>query len=257
MKSLETKQIRFKQGSFVLNDINVTFPEGEMTAIVGPNGSGKSTLLKILAKLHYADKGQVLLDQLSITTYKRKMYAKNVAMLLQVKEPLPNLTVHELVAYGRSPYQGYRPEKTDDLSIIKWALEETGLTKLEDRLFHTLSGGEQQRARIAMALAQKTDILLLDEPTTYLDIAHQLELMELLVRINTTHKITIIMVLHEIQYAAAYCGHIIAMKEGEVVRVGSPKNVIDEKFFRDIYHIHAKIRFEDNYPIIVPLSKIE
>lgn len=257
MKSLETKKVRFKQGSFVLNDINVAFPEGGMTAIVGPNGSGKSTLLRILAKLSHVDEGEVLLDQLSVTAYKRKMYAKNVAMLLQAKEPLPNLTVQELVAYGRSPYQGYRPEKNDDLSIIKWALEETGLTEFEDRQFHTLSGGEQQRARIAMALAQKTDILLLDEPTTYLDIAYQLELMELLVRINTTYKITIIMVLHEIQYAAAYCGHIIAMKEGEIVRFGSPKNVINQEFFRDVYRIHAKIRFEDNYPIIVPLSKID
>ncbi|MCE4050937.1 ABC transporter ATP-binding protein [Bacillus sp. Au-Bac7] len=257
MTVLKSEDLRFAQGKFRLHDINLEFPQGKMTAIVGPNGSGKSTLLKLFARLLKTDSGNVTLDNQLILKYKRKEYAKKIAMLLQAKEIMPNITVKELVAYGRVPFQKLAgTASAEDKEIIAWAIKETGLEKMADRMVGHLSGGEMQRARIAMALAQKTPVLLLDEPTTYLDITHQLELMKLLTRINKTYQITIIMVLHELQYAGAYSDNLIVMKDGAVYQTGKPQSILTAQLLKDVYEIDARIKFENNYPIIIPNYEI-
>ncbi|MED3962522.1 ABC transporter ATP-binding protein [Niallia taxi] len=224
MAVLKSEELQFRQGKFQLHDINIEFPEGKMTAIVGPNGSGKSTLLKLFARLLKADNGLVTLDNQLIHKFKRKEYSQKIAMLPQAKEVMPSITVKELVGYGRVPFQRLTgPVSEEDKEIIAWAIRETGLENMADRMVGQLSGGELQRARIAMALAQKTSVLLLDEPTTFLDITHQLELMKILSRINKTYQITVIMVLHELQYAGAYSDNLIVMKRGESIKPESLK----------------------------------
>lgn len=258
MVAIETHDVNINLGIFSLNDVSVAIPKGKMTAIVGPNGSGKSTLLKIISHLLEADFGDVLIKDQLLIDYKRKELAKIITMMPQSKESLPNLTVRELVSFGRTPYKKLFSylDVDEHEEVIEWALHMTNTKKYEDRLFQSMSGGEQQKVRIAMALAQKTDILLLDEPTTFLDIAHQLELMELLKKINETKNITIVMVLHELQQAAKYCHEIIAMKKGEVAVTGAPNTVFTEEFFKNVYEIKAKIRFDDDYPIVIPISTI-
>ncbi|TRZ35684.1 ABC transporter ATP-binding protein [Niallia circulans] len=253
MAVLKSEELRFSQGRFQLDDINIEFPEGKMTAIVGPNGSGKSTLLKLFARLLKADNGLVTLDNQPIHKYKRKEYSQKIAMLPQAKEVLPSITVKELVGYGRVPFQRLTGAASEeDKEIIAWAITETGLEHMADRMVGHLSGGELQRARIAMALAQKTTVLLLDEPTTFLDITHQLELMKILSRINKTYQITVIMVLHELQYAGAYSDNLIVMKRGEIYQTGKPQAILTAQLLKEVYEIDALIKFENNYPIIIP-----
>ncbi|RVT67470.1 ABC transporter ATP-binding protein [Niallia taxi] len=253
MTVLKSEELQFRQGKFQLHDINIEFPEGKMTAIVGPNGSGKSTLLKLFARLLKADNGLVTLDNQPIHKYKRKEYSQKIAMLPQAKEVLPSITVKELVGYGRVPFQRLTgPVSEEDKEIIAWAIRETGLENMADRMVGHLSGGELQRARIAMALAQKTSVLLLDEPTTFLDITHQLELMKILSRINKTHQITVIMVLHELQYAGAYSDNLIVMKRGEIYQTGKPQAILTAQLLKEVYEIDASIKFENNYPVIIP-----
>ncbi|MGG0740906.1 ABC transporter ATP-binding protein [Niallia taxi] len=253
MTVLKSKELQFRQGKFQLHDINIEFPEGKMTAIVGPNGSGKSTLLKLFARLLKADNGLVTLDNQPIHKYKRKEYSQKIAMLPQAKEVLPSITVKELVGYGRVPFQRLTgPVSEEDKEIIAWAIRETGLENMADRMVGHLSGGELQRARIAMALAQKTSVLLLDEPTTFLDITHQLELMKILSRINKTYQITVIMVLHELQYAGAYSDNLIVMKRGEIYQTGKPQAILTAQLLKEVYEIDASIKFENNYPVIIP-----
>ncbi|WP_088834291.1 ABC transporter ATP-binding protein [Paenibacillus tyrfis] len=254
--AIHTDHLEFHVGAFRLRDVTVSIPIGRLTAIVGPNGSGKSTLLKIIAQLLKADHGEVYVHNRQAKTYKSIEFAQTVAMLTQSKGQLPELTVRELVAYGRSPYKRmFDRMAADDERIIDWALDLTGTAKAEQQMFHTLSGGEQQKVRIAMALAQKTNILLLDEPTTYLDLAHQLDVMEMLQRINQTYRLTIVMVLHDLQQAANYCDYLIAMKHGRVVRSGNPKAIISPQFLQDVYAIEAKVAFDDDYPVIIPIRK--
>ncbi|MED4036857.1 ABC transporter ATP-binding protein [Niallia taxi] len=253
MTVLKSEELQFRQGKFQLHDINIEFPEGKMTAIVGPNGSGKSTLLKLFARLLKADNGLVTLDNQPIHKYKRKEYSQKIAMLPQAKEVLPSITVKELVGYGRVPFQRLTgPVSEEDKEIIAWAIRETGLENMADRMVGHLSGGELQRARIAMALAQKTSVLLLDEPTTFLDITHQLELMKILSRINKTYQITVIMVLHELQYAGAYSDNLIVMKRGEIFQTGKPQAILTAQLLKEVYEIDASIKFENNYPVIIP-----
>ncbi|MCS7464743.1 ABC transporter ATP-binding protein [Paenibacillus doosanensis] len=257
MNALETSQIQLQVGSFRLNSVNVSIPPEKMTAIVGPNGSGKSTLLKIISRLLQPDGGQVLLYGKSIKEYKTVEFAQALSMLTQSKSSIPDLTVKELISYGRSPYKRmFDRMNKDDEQIIDWAMNITGTKRHEQRMFHTLSGGEQQKVRIAMALAQKTNIILLDEPTTFLDISHQLDVMEMLQRINQELKITVVMVLHDLQQAACYCQYMIAMKDGKVQIAGNPKEIINVHFLNEVYKIEARVTFEDQYPIIIPLKTI-
>ncbi|WP_042170740.1 heme oxygenase [Paenibacillus gorillae] len=260
MSAIEMKELDLERGMFRLHDVTASIPKGQMTAIIGPNGSGKSTLLKLVAQLLEADSGAVLIDGKEGKTFKRAELARTISMLPQAKDTAPYMTVRELVAYGRSPHQGLLRQRLteEDTSIIQWALKQTGILRHEDRMFHTLSGGEQQKARIAMALAQKTGIVLLDEPTTYLDISHQLDVMEMLRKLNKQLNLTIVMVLHDLQQAAAFCDYLIAMDGGQIADAGHPKSIINSRLLRDVFELEAKVSYEEDYPIIIPkLKKLE
>jgi len=253
MQALETRNISFQQGAFHLHDLSLAIEKGKVTTIVGPNGSGKSTLLKLFAKLLKVRQGELVLNNESVYEIGRNDFSKKITLLLQKNDLMPNITVRELVEYGRVPYQRGRKGKTfEDKEIVNWALEECQLEKYQDRMLTTLSGGELQRVRIAMALAQKTDILLLDEPTTYLDIAHVIELMELMKRINQKYQVTIVMVLHELAYAGAYSDSIIVMKKGEVYTKGKPLDVLTSKLLKEVYEVDATVAFQNGFPLIIP-----
>ncbi|MBS4207902.1 ABC transporter ATP-binding protein [Bacillus sp. FJAT-50079] len=254
MTAIQTERISLKVATFQLDQISLSIPNEKITSIVGPNGSGKSTLLKVISRLIAADDGTVYVHGKHTRDYKTKEFAKSLAMLPQSKGMLPNLSVRELISFGRSPHKHFLSNRLneEDEKIIDEVMKMTNTEKHVDRLFYSLSGGEQQKVRIAMALAQKTNILLLDEPTTYLDIAHQYELMELLLQINEQYKMTIIMVLHDLQQAASYSDYMIAMKRGKVVDHGLPEQLLTENFLHKVYEINAQILFKEGFPIIIP-----
>lgn len=253
--AIEVEQITLNRGHFQLDDISLAIPAGKLTAIVGPNGSGKSTLLRIMVQLLQPDHGMVKVQGMPATQYTRREWSRQITMLPQLKEALPQLTVRELVAYGRAPHKRrfQSLHSAEDQAIITQMLDWTGIARYSDRMFHTLSGGEQQRARIAMALAQQTPIVLLDEPTTFLDIAHQFEVMDMLHRINRETGLTIVMVLHELQQAAAYCHHMIALKNGRLAAQGEPLDLLTDTFIQHVYGMNATIQYEGKYPVIVPV----
>ncbi|MCL9662408.1 ABC transporter ATP-binding protein [Paenibacillus hunanensis] len=253
--AIEVEQIVLNRGHFQLDDISLAIPAGKLTAIVGPNGSGKSTLLRIMVRLLQPDHGMVKVQGRPATHYTRREWSRQITMLPQLKEALPQLTVRELVAYGRAPHKRrfQSLHSAEDQAIITQVLDWTGIARYSNRMFHTLSGGEQQRARIAMALAQQTPIVLLDEPTTFLDIAHQFEVMDMLHRINRETGLTIVMVLHELQQAAAYCHHMIALKNGRLAAQGEPLELLTDTFIQHVYGMNATIQYEGQYPVIVPV----
>ncbi|WP_046226074.1 ABC transporter ATP-binding protein [Paenibacillus dauci] len=252
--AIEASGIQLNRGHFRLEDVHISIPAGQLTAIVGPNGSGKSTLLRILVRLLQPDQGQVSVHGRPAAKYSLREWSHTITMLPQLKESLPQLTVRELVAYGRAPYKKrFQPlQSAEDQAILDQVMQWTGISMYADRMFHTLSGGEQQRARIAMALAQQTDIVLLDEPTTFLDIAHQFEVMDMLHRINRETGLTIVMVLHDLQQAAAYCDYMIALRQGRLAASGHPMELLNDDFIRNIYGMNATIQFEGKYPVILP-----
>jgi ABC-type cobalamin/Fe3+-siderophores transport systems, ATPase components len=257
MAEIRIEDLGSRFENFELREISETIPRGQITAIVGRNGSGKSTLLRVLARLTKPDNGLIRYDDVPIGAYSRKEFAQLVSLLSQEKGHVPDVTVRELVAYGRAPRQSmfrYRPTPEDE-KAIDWALSTTGIRHNENRLFHTMSGGEQQKARIAMALAQESSVLLLDEPTTYLDLSHQLEIMEMLKSLNRKLNLTIVMVLHDLQQAAAYCDHLIAMENGRVVVSGPPRAVINRRFMLNVFGVVAKVDLRGDYPIIIPIPQ--
>lgn len=254
--AIQTESISLNMGNFRMDRVSCEIPLGKITAIVGPNGSGKSTMLKVVTQLLSPDEGRVQVLDRPLDTYPLKQFAQTVSMLPQSKEGLPALTVGELVSYGRTPHKKMFEQRwtDEDEKKISLALEMTGTHKHKDRLLHTLSGGERQKARIAMTLAQSANIIILDEPTTFLDIAHQLDVMEMLEDINNTFGTTIVMVLHDLQQAAAYSDYLIAMKSGKVHSSGSPQNILTTEFLKEIYDIDARVQFEDEYPLIIPIT---
>lgn len=226
----------------IVQDLNIAIPEGKITALVGANGSGKSTILKTMARLMNPSRGSVLLDGRSIHKQSTKEVAKQLAILPQNPTAPDGLTVAELVSYGRFPYQkGFGSMNKEDRGIVQWAIEATGMIEFADRPVDNLSGGQRQRAWIAMALAQETDILFLDEPTTFLDMAHQLEVLQLLQKLNTSNNRTIVMVVHDLNHASRYAHHMIAIKSGVVVGEGSPVEVITPDIMREVFNIEADI----------------
>lgn len=240
----------YKQSpKFSLEDISLQFPAQQVTSIIGPNGSGKSTFLKVLTNLIKPDEGTVVINEQSITDIKTKALAKKMTMLSQVQSQELDLTVRELISHGRLPHRKWYEKLTgEDFEMIDWAIDITNLTHLADQPIQELSGGERQRAWIAMAVVQSPDILLLDEPTTYLDISHQLEVMELVQYLNEQLKMTIIMVLHDINQAAKYSDYLIVMKDGEVVESGVPTKVMNPALFREVFAVHADIVIENGIP---------
>lgn len=230
------------EDKIIIDDLSLEIPKGEIVSIIGPNGCGKSTLLKALCRMLKPMKGEILLEQVPIRKLKHKTVAQKIALLAQHNMAPADIRVKELVYYGRYPHKGWCERRNkEDEEIVAWAMRSTGVIEYKDRRVATLSGGERQRVWLAMALAQKPEILFLDEPTTYLDISHQLELMELVKKINKELGVTIVMVLHELNQASRYSDHLIVMKEGSIVASGKPDQVLNETILKEVYHIECAI----------------
>ncbi len=242
MMGIKANSIDVNYGdSRIINALNVTIPLNKTTSIIGPNGCGKSTLLKALSGI-ITYRGTVTIDCKNIQEYSRKKLAQILSMLPQKPDTTQGLRVEELVAYGRNPYtSGFKSYKKEDYEKINWAMEATNTTQYKKRFMNTLSGGQKQRVWVALCLAQDTDIIFLDEPTTYLDIAHQLEILEILNNLKLKHNKTIVMVIHDLNQASRYSDYLIALKEGEIICEGTSKQVITKEVLEEIFHINAEI----------------
>lgn len=237
----------------IINSITLQIERGDIVSIVGPNGSGKSTLLKGLSRSLKPMGGTVYLNGKSLYEQPANYIARQMAILPQKHEATGDITVRELVEYGRFPHQKWwQGIKAGDDAIVIWAMQQTGVAEFADRTVATLSGGELQRAWIAVALAQQPQILLLDEPTTYLDICHQLEIMELVQTLNRTQGITVVMVLHDLNHAAAYSKQMLVIKQGSLFTVGTPAEVINREMLTAVFGVDAEILIDgQGMPVIV------
>lgn len=243
MAHLYTDNLNIGYGEhLIVKDLNIEIPTKKITTIIGSNGCGKSTLLKAITRIIPYQSGAVVLDGENISKESTKLLAKKMAILPQTPETASGLTVGELVSYGRFPYQkGFGRLSKRDYEVIDWALEVTGTKDFKFRPVDALSGGQRQRVWIAMALAQETEMIFLDEPTTYLDMAHQLEVLELLQQLNIEQERTIVMVLHDLNQAARFADYIIALKEGEIIKAGNCENVITHDVLKRVFQIDAEI----------------
>ena len=227
----------------VVKNVNFGLDRGEFTVLIGPNGSGKSTILKALAAALRPRKGVLTLNEKPIHRYGKKSFAREVAFLPQTPLAPEDFTVRDLVSYGRSPHLNWNGRMSKaDWAIVDDALDRTRLTTFQDRMMASLSGGERQRAWLALALAQKPKILLLDEPTTFLDICYQLEVLELVRMLNQTLGLSTVMVLHDLNQAARYAHTIAVVDRGQIVACGPPKDVITRKLLAEVFNIRADIR---------------
>ncbi len=238
---IETINLSVKYGDKVaVSDVNMHVNDGEFVTIVGPNGCGKSTLLKAIARILKPAKGQIKLWNKDIRTMQTKQIAKKIAVLPQMRKTPSDFDVETLIRYGRYPHGNFMGKLSQtDREIIDWAVEKTGMADLRYKKLNNLSGGENQRAWIAMALAQKTAVIVLDEPTTFLDIAHQLEVLELLKALNKNEKVTIILVLHDLNLAIRYSDRTYVMQQGRIVSVGNPESVIAPQMLADVFNVDS------------------
>ena len=226
----------------VVDDLHLVVPRGRITAVVGANGCGKSTLLRALARLMRPREGCVLLDGRKIDEVPTKEVAKRLAILPQSPIAPDGLSVEDLVARGRYPHQTlFRHWSAGDEAAVEAALEATQMAELRDRPIDELSGGQRQRAWIAMTLAQETEILLLDEPTTFLDLAHQIEVLDLLGDLVADHRRTVVMVLHDINQACRYADQLVAMRDGRVHAAGPPADIVDAALVEDVFGVVAHV----------------
>ncbi|MCW2289054.1 iron complex transport system ATP-binding protein [Leucobacter luti] len=241
----------------VLHDVTVQIPAGSFTAIIGPNACGKSTLLRMLARLLKPRSGTVRLDGIDIRDYAVKRFAQQLGLLPQAPIAPEGITVAELIARGRHPHQGVLAQwSQEDERAVDRAMRDTGVLALAERPVAELSGGQRQRVWIAMSLAQETPILLLDEPTTYLDIAHQLEVLELVARLKSAGR-TIVAVLHDLNQAASYADHLIAMRDGVVVAQGPPRELITEATIERVFGLISRVITDPDTgaPIVLPRAQ--
>ncbi|MGP9798284.1 ABC transporter ATP-binding protein [Halomonas sp. 86] len=242
----------------ILNDVSLTVQAGQTTAIVGANACGKSTLLRVLSRLLTPEQGNVLLDGNAIHKLPARRLAQQLGFLPQSPIAPEGITVLELVSRGRHPHQGLfqRWSATDEAAVAD-ALSATHMANLADSAVEELSGGQRQRAWIAMALAQQTDVLLLDEPTTFLDINHQIEVLDLLTDLNQTRGTTIVMVLHELNLAARYADKLVAMANGNIYAVGPSEDVFTEQMVRDVFGLESRVIDDPvtGKPMMIPLGR--
>ncbi|MCG8482103.1 MAG: ABC transporter ATP-binding protein [Clostridia bacterium] len=241
---MQAKAIYFSyhQEEQLIENLSVHIKEGIVTTIIGPNGSGKSTLLGLLTRMYHLQKGSIFINNKNIETFKQNELAKKIAIVHQNNVVDSEITVEKLVSYGRNPYLGtFDPLGEDDYRIIDEALKTTGLYEVKERSIGEISGGQRQRAWIAMSLCQNTDILFLDEPTNSLDIYYQIETLEFVKQLNRKKGITIIMVLHDINQALGYSDEIIVMKNGKIYKKGKPLEIINEALMKEVYHVKGRI----------------
>ncbi len=246
------------EGRRILDGISLRFLPGRITSIVGGNASGKSTLLRTLARVLYPMDGRVLLDGRSIHATRSRDVARAVGLLPQSPTAPEGITVRDLVGRGRHPHRGIFTSWTArDTEVVANALNLTGMADLSEREIDTLSGGQRQRAWIAMALTQETDLLLLDEPTTFLDIAHQIDVLDLLVDLNRMRGTTIVMVLHDLNLAARYSDHLVAIADGEIHVEGTPRKVLTESHVRAVFGLESRIVTDpvSGGPTMIPIGR--
>lgn len=259
MHALETRQLTLSYGERnIIEGLDLTIPRGKITVLIGSNGCGKSTLLRSLARLLKPKGGAILLDGEAIAKRSTKEVAKRLAILPQGPTAPEGLSVLQLVKQGRYPYQTWLQQwSEEDEKMVNRALEATQLTSLANRAVDSLSGGQRQRAWIAMTLAQGTETILLDEPTTYLDMSHQIEILDLLFELNETEQRTIVMVLHDLNLACRYAHHIVAVHNQTVVAEGAPEDVMTQELVRQVFQMECEITSDPLYgtPMCIPYSK--
>jgi iron complex transport system ATP-binding protein len=255
---LRAEHVRLAYGEHtVVDGLDLDVVAGTITAVIGPNGCGKSTLLRALGRLLKPTGGKVLLDGARIDKMPTREVAKILGLLPQAPTAPEGLTVADLVARGRHPHQvWYRQWSADDEEAVAQALEWTGIADLAERPVDELSGGQRQRAWISMALAQGTDLLLLDEPTTFLDLAHQVDVLELIRRLHREADRTVVMVLHDLNLAARYADRLIAMRDGRIVAAGKPADIITEDMLADVFGLAARVIPDPvaGTPLVVPIG---
>ncbi|CAM5738031.1 putative Achromobactin transport ATP-binding protein CbrD [Streptomyces afghaniensis 772] len=241
----------------VIDDLDVAIPPGVITTIIGPNGCGKSTLLRTLSRLLKPSKGTVVLDGDDIARLRTRDVARKLGLLPQAPVAPEGLTVADLVARGRHPHQSWlRQWSSDDADVVERALAMTGVSDLADRPVDALSGGQRQRVWISMTLAQGTDLLLLDEPTTYLDLAHAMDVLDL---VDDLHEsgCTVVMVLHDLNLAARYSDNLVVMRAGSILAQGHPRDVLTAELLHEAFGLHAKVIDDPvgDRPLIVPIGR--
>ena len=244
-------------GRIVIDELDVAIPPGVITTVIGPNGCGKSTLLRTLSRLLKPTRGTVVLDGDDIVKLRTRDVAKKLGLLPQAPVAPEGLTVSDLVARGRHPHQSWlRQWSSDDVAVVERALAMTGVSDLADRPVDSLSGGQRQRVWISMTLAQGTDLLLLDEPTTYLDLAHAIDVLDL---VDDLHEsgCTVVMVLHDLNLATRYSDNLVVMREGAILAQGHPRDVITAELLHEAFGLRAKVIDDPvgDRPLIVPIGR--
>ncbi|WP_069649119.1 ABC transporter ATP-binding protein [Caloranaerobacter ferrireducens] len=256
--AIEVESLYFSYGdSLVLRDINFKIEKGEFVSIIGPNGSGKSTLLKNMISIYKPSRGLIKIDGKELGEYKAKELAKKVAIVPQDTNIAYDFSVFDVVMMGRNPYLGrFQKESYKDFQIVKDSLKLTDTLHLKDKSINQISGGERQRVIIARALAQQPEIILLDEPTSHLDINHQLEILSLLKKLNTEKNMTIVIVIHDINLATRYSNKMILLNKGEILSIGKPKEVITYENIEAAYNLNVVITKDlyTNSPYLMPLT---
>lgn len=259
MTTLEARSLTLAYGDQpVIENLDFTVPEGRITVLIGANGSGKSTLLRSMARLLKPQAGSVLLDGKDIARTPTKEVARKLAILPQGPVAPEGISVLQLVKQGRYPYQSWLQQwSSDDERHVRDALEATGMTPLAERSVDALSGGQRQRAWIAMTLAQGTETVLLDEPTTYLDMTHQIEILDLLFELNEREGRTIVMVLHDINLACRYAHHLVAVKDRGIFAQGAPELIVTADMIRSVFQLEASIMTDPMFgtPLCLPSGK--
>ncbi|MGF7045901.1 iron complex transport system ATP-binding protein [Paenibacillus sp. DS2015] len=259
MTVIQAKNLTLSYGKNpILSNLDLVVPPGEITVFIGSNGCGKSTLLRSLARLLKPQEGSILLDGRDIAKLSSKEVARNLAILPQGPIAPEGLTVGQLVKQGRYPYQSFLQQWShEDEKMVNKALEVTHMKELSDHSLDSLSGGQRQRAWIAMTLAQNTATILLDEPTTYLDMTHQIEILDLLFDLNEQENRTIVMVLHDINLACRYAHNIVAVKEGHIYAQGAPEVIVNEQLIRDVFDMECQVATDPIFgtPFCVPYGK--
>ncbi|OAT28801.1 ATP-binding component of an ABC superfamily ferric enterobactin transporter [Proteus myxofaciens ATCC 19692] len=253
---LQTKNLKLGyQQVTICQDISLAIPDKQVTIIIGPNGCGKSTLLRSLCNLLTPQAGEVLLDEHPIEKLPTKLLARKIALLPQTMQAPAGITVTHLVARGRFPYQSFmRQWSKEDKFAVEAAMKKTGITEFADKTVDSLSGGQRQRAWVAMVLAQQTDILLLDEPTTYLDIAYQYELLDIFRKLNQEQERTVVAVLHDLNQACRYADNLVVMVKGQIIAQGKPTEIINESLIKHVFDLECQIIADPvtQTPMIVP-----